>query len=398
VNRAALIRALFLGVVAAGLALLSRIVVLPWFESASGWVIPTDLWVPLRAARSVANLDVFHLYEPLAGRTGYPYTPGLPIVLAPVAAVGDHFHLLGDVLYPQRRPGMFLLLGPAEAFVGIVPVVFVAGRAVAKTRAAQAQVLVFVVAVFAAVIWFHPEDTVAIAFVLAAALATQGDDDWRRVGALCAVAVLFKQWAMWPALPLIMAAPRPKRSLTAFYAFGIPALVMLPFLLVSRATWMSLTETRASLAFGQPQLWMTTLFGHREFADADWLRYLWGASAVAVAWRARTRRDVDSLIAAVGVIMLARLLVEPTLFGYYLVPAVIPAVLWCIRNNRPVVLRTITTAFLCAFCLPHTYPQPVFFAMLVFGMGYVCGPMLRSLVSVTSTDRPPEPAPVPAVR
>ena len=38
--------ALFLTLVGAGLVLLTRVVVVPWVESANGWVIPQDLWTP----------------------------------------------------------------------------------------------------------------------------------------------------------------------------------------------------------------------------------------------------------------------------------------------------------------------------------------------------------------
>jgi hypothetical protein len=80
--------------------------------------------------------------------------------------------------------------------------------------------------------------------------------------------------------------------------------------------------------------------------------------------------------------MLVRLLFEPPLFGYYLVPAGVCAIVWCERNARPIGLRTVTVSALCAFCMPHTFPQPVFFAMLAFGLGYACGPMIASLVPV----------------
>jgi len=82
---------LTLAFVGAALVLLTRVVILPWIESVNAWVIPADCWTPLPAARSVANGDIFHLYEPLVGRTGYPYTPGMPILLAPFVAIGDHF-------------------------------------------------------------------------------------------------------------------------------------------------------------------------------------------------------------------------------------------------------------------------------------------------------------------
>ena len=54
--------------------------------------------------------------------------------------------------------------------------------------------------------------------------------------------------------------------------------------------------------------------------------------------------------------VLARLLFEPVLFGYYLsLPAVV-ALIWCARNEHRFLLRTYTAALLSAFHLPHTYP------------------------------------------
>ena len=86
------------------------------------------------------------------------------------------------------------------------------------------------------------------------------------------------------------------------------------------------------------------------------------------------------MLAAVGTIMLARLVFEPVLFGYYLVPAAVVAVIWCARNGHKFTLRAVTASALCAYCMPHTYPQPVFFLILITGMLYVCGPMLGALL------------------
>src|SRR5690348_8046103 len=74
-SRTVVIGACGLAAVAVGLVLLRSMVVLPWFQDVHAWVIPLDAWTPVGAARYVGNGDVFHLYEPLAGRTGYPYTP-----------------------------------------------------------------------------------------------------------------------------------------------------------------------------------------------------------------------------------------------------------------------------------------------------------------------------------
>ena len=75
------------------------------------------------------------------------------------------------------------------------------------------------------------------------------------------------------------------------------------------------------------------------------------------------------------------------LFGYYLVPATVIAVIWCARNGRPIAMRALTASFLCAFCLPHTFPQPVFFTMLAFGLAYVCGPMVDDLATARKGPR-----------
>jgi hypothetical protein len=379
-GRASAIPALALTLAGIGLVLLLYVVIVPWIESVNAWVISQDAWTPLPAARSIASGDVFHMYEPLVGRTGYPYTPGLPILLAPFIAIGDHFHLLGDYFFTHRHPPMFLLLGPAEALVGMFPILYVSGRATGLrgARMWRLQGLVFLVAAWAPIGWFHPEDTIACALLIAACLHTERGD-WRVVGALLGAALLFKQWALWPAIPIALAAPRGRRSVTAFYWLALPALILVPFLAASSGTWSSLSGTRASLDFGQVQLWARAAFGHGRLADATLLRVLWGAAALLVASRVRRRPDVDTLLAAVGGVMLLRLLFEPVLFGYYLVPPAVLAVIWCARNGRPVALRALTASLLCAFCMPHTFPQPVFFAMLALGLAYVCGPMVEAI-------------------
>jgi len=261
--------ALVFSLVGVGLVLLTRIVVVPWIESANAWVVPPDCWTPLPAARSVANGDFFHMYEGLVGRTGYPYTPGLPILLAPFVAIGDHFRLLGDYFFSHRHPTMFLVVAPGDALVGLLPILFVAGRAVGGNRARiwRIQGLVLVVAAWAPVAWFHPEDTIALALLVAACLRVERED-WRVVGAFVAGALLFKQWALWPAIPIVLAVPRGKRMLASFYAFALPALVLVPFLLASPSTWSSLIGSRATLTFGQPQMWMSAAFGHQHLANA----------------------------------------------------------------------------------------------------------------------------------
>jgi hypothetical protein len=386
--------ALCFALLGAALVLLTRVLIVPWVESADGWVVPRDAFVPLNGARYVANGAPFELYDGNAGTMGYPYPPGLPLLLAWVPWIGDHFTLSGDVIFTRRRPTMFLLLGPAMGFVGTLPLLYVAGKAVrdaGRARVVQLQAWIFLAMGFAPIGFFHPEDTIACAGVMGACLRTKRGD-WRSVGALIGVALLFKQWALWAALPVLFAAPRGKRGIVAFYALALPALVMVPFLLSTPSTWDALTGAVATLGLGHRQLWLDLVFDDGVYGNANLLRFAWGATSVAVALWVRRRNapggvpTVDTLLAAVGTVMLLRLAFEPTIFGYYVVPPAVFAIVWAARNGRPIALRAITAVLLAAFCLPHTFPEPVFWALFIAGLAYVCGPMVQAL-------RPnPEPA------
>jgi hypothetical protein len=41
-------------------------------------------------------------------------------------------------------------------------------------------------------------------------------------------------------------------------------------------------------------------------------------------------------------------------------------------------LRALVASLLCAFCIPHVLPQVVFFAVLIGGLSYVCGPAVHA--------------------
>jgi hypothetical protein len=47
--------------------------------------------------------------------------------------------------------------------------------------------------------------------------------------------------------------------------------------------------------------------------------------------------------------------------------------------QRPIVLRSLTAFLLGAFCVPHTFPEPVFWLVLVAGLAYVCGPIVGAV-------------------
>lgn len=376
--------AVVLSVAGAGLVLLLFTIIVPWCYSAHAWVVGLDIWTPLAGAQYVANGAIFHLYEPAAGRgvIGYPYTPGLPIVFAPIAWLGQRYGLTDSSQVVIMRPTLFLLMAPATALLGCLPLLAsVRGvvEAVRRTDLWKIQLAVFLAAAWASIVFYHPEDTIVCAALLFGIGAFR-KEAWRPLGLAIAVALLFKQWAVFPALPLLVAVPRRARVVVWFYALAVPALVMVPFLLSSHGTWTSLTGSQASITIGQPQLWTRAVLGSHSLAGASQLRLVWGLLSVAIAWRVRTRPTVDALLAAMGAVMVARLFLEPTIFAYYLAPAGVFAVVWAARNGRAVMLRAMTVVALGAWCMPHLLTRPLWWTVLVTGLAYVCGPMVASIL------------------
>ncbi len=148
-------------------------------------------------------------------------------------------------------------------------------------------------------------------------------------------ALLFKQWALWPAIPIVLAAPPGRRSLTAFYWLGAPGPD--PRAVPRRELGHMVEPFRDTR---EPRLRPGAAVGESRVRAPDGSQTprrcasLWGAAALVVASRVRRRPDVDTLLAAVGAVMLLRLLFEPVLFGYYLVPPAVLAVIWC-AAQRP---------------------------------------------------------------
>src|SRR5438270_11364098 len=75
------------------------------------WWIPGDAWVPLPAAHFIAWGAFPTQYD--AGQ-GFVYLPGLPILLTPIAALGDHLMLSETIrgVDVVPKPSIWLLLGP----------------------------------------------------------------------------------------------------------------------------------------------------------------------------------------------------------------------------------------------------------------------------------------------
>ena len=206
---------------------------------------------------------------------------------------------------------------------------------------------------------------------------------------LAGAALLFKQWAAWPALVVLALAPRSKRAQAGLYAYAFPALILTPFLLASHNTWTSLTGRATTLQFGQRQLWTSLVFGHAVLAEDDPPPSRVGRRGRGDRAAARHRPYCDSTKAAMRTIMLVRLVAEPLLLGYNLVPPAALALEWSARTASASAFVRSPRLLLCAFCLPRATPPLLFFAILASGLAYVCGPAVRSWWAPVPSARSP---------
>ena len=148
------------------------------------------------------------------------------------------------------------------------------------------------------------------------------------------------------------AVPPGNASASRFYAYVVPVLVPCSrsSLAAPHATIDAMTGAQASIALGHRQLW-TSAFVPLRSRERD-------AVAAALARRRAGRgmgafatdRRCRCCSAAIGLVMLARLVCEPTIFAYYLGPALAFAILCAALHGEPIGLRTVCALTLQCWC------------------------------------------------
>jgi hypothetical protein len=294
----------------------------PAVHGKPGWWISGDVWVPLPATHYIVLGAFPAQYEPVRA---FVYLPGLPILLAPVAAVGDHLHLSETIsgVVVLRRPSMWLLLGPYATALSIVPIKAMrslwTSYGVVRSRT-SAQVALAGIALGPLVVtWGHFEEVAMLGFVLVAARLSLQDRHSHAAVALAA-AILCKQSALLLAPVLLFRVPRQMRARALVLAMG-PALALGGLCLAvdwahaSRALLAAQSFPhlgRAALWAGRPTSLVSTPFRAAALAIATLVGY-------------RVRHGGLYLtLAGLAVASAVRLATEPVIFAYYMaVPIVL---------------------------------------------------------------------------
>jgi hypothetical protein len=191
------------------------------------WDLGGDVWGIWRAAQYVSWGDLGGVYT---RGTGVVSLPGMAVLLAP-------FALLGDRLGLSQTAGSFVVSHPTAALV-LQPVeilfsstVIFAADAVARhlgVGRARRTALCGLVALLAwpvGVVWGHAEDTLALAIAMYALLACL-DRKWARCGWLFGVAVAIQPLVALLLPLLVGASPAGQRIRTVVRATLIPAFLL----------------------------------------------------------------------------------------------------------------------------------------------------------------------------
>jgi hypothetical protein len=321
---------------------------------------PSDLWSLTGSASAILHGHFDHIYRPGSALTS---PPALEFVLVPVVAIGTVLGLDPHVHGGALPLSMWFVLGPATLLLAS-SALFAVDAVARSWRLSERMRLGLALAgalgvgevVFG---WGHPEDCIALALVLWAALAVDRDVDSRslvRAGWLLGLAVAFQPLAILGAAAIL--ARTDIRSLPrTLLRLGLPSLLVLALPLlasphetlqvivrqpfqphyVNRTPFTRFATTlRPGVLSGGPTRLIATLLG----ALAGWL--------VCRRWR-----DLPTVLTMITIGFELRVLLESEINWYYLWPVCALCLLLSARSGwRRLVLATAGLATTIALC-PH---------------------------------------------
>ena len=330
--------------------------ILPAALQWGGWFIAGDAWPPITPAHFVSYGAFPYLYE---GSKAFVAGPLLPLVLAPVAGLGNVLGLSESIPFPIPHPTLWLVYGPYAIGVSCVAFLWAVRRLATQAgirngRARLQLAETALVLVPAVGIWAHFEEPLALAATMLA-VGEAHEGRLRRAAILVGVAIGFKQWAVL-ALPLLVAAAPPGRRVkTLAWGLAVPVVVFgLPLVLDWRWAAPAIFSARAFPRMGHAALWVASSVHHTVGTP---FRSLAVACSVAVAWRIRERATLRVLLAALASVLMLRLVFEPVLYAYYLAPPLGVLVVYeLVRTGRATRVILCGTVALLLFAL---HPHPV---------------------------------------
>jgi hypothetical protein len=322
---------------------------------AFAWYLPTipDNWESIVPAVAIEQGSL-HCAYPAQAKSSVP--PVYPLIAAGVMEVthigageasgylftGPHCAEPGSGPYHEpfsAKQPLFLLgfVGWPILLAGFVSVLRVSGRG--RTRWELLGVCVLAVTpsvVDPLVQYFHPEDMVAMGFILFG-LAAAIRQRWLLAGLCIGLACCSKQYALLALAPLVVAAPRRDRWRLLAAAVGVSAAVCLPFVaLVGKGAIDAIAGTYATPGGTPTLVGALHLHGIALVAASRAVPLVLAAS---IAGWARSRLGPalyrpEPLVALLAVCLALRLVFEVNLFGTYFMATIVALLLIDIVGGR----------------------------------------------------------------
>ena len=302
----------------AALGLLYCLCVYGWMQGHSGeWGYPTDYFIVTKPGSLLLHGDLKAVYSTTAGLYALPLS--LPLTgLSDLIAGWAH-------LAAAPRPEWIFVAVPF--FCGLAVPALYQVRAVVwdlglRRHLWAVQVLTAALVIPPLVEWGHPEDVLALAFILSAVRWLIAGDPLRACLHL-SVAVSFKQWAVM-LVPLGVVAAEPGRRLRALVAAAaLPVALACAFLAID--------FHHALHAFTDPSTDVVGYPGHPSVLG-EWLgarssqitRLATVVLAAGLAYKKRNMTaDAMGIVTASAAILMLRPLLETINYSYYWPPALV---------------------------------------------------------------------------
>jgi hypothetical protein len=326
------------------------------FGAQHWWKPVSDLWNSAGIALAIGHGHWSAVYAPPSQLES---PPGLEFVLAPLMLVG-HALGIGSSAAEGHTYTVWLLLLPPVAAIMASSVLFAIdaiarqwGYSNAKRLALAAAVGVAVAS--AAAFWGHPEDCIALALVLWAALAIDrtGTNACARVGWLLGVAVAFQPIALLAVAPI--AARFGIRNLCRVaWRIALPSLVLLlPALMTSPGHTLHALIDQPNNPWrlsATPFSHLSRALGHNMYSGGTMRLVATLIAVILGVALCRHRHDLPTALFAMTLVFTVRVLLESELLGLYFFPIVALTLLLTLRRS-PVLFGWCTAASLLCLSL-----------------------------------------------
>lgn len=347
------------------------------------WIVPGDIWGTFRDAHIIGWGGEGILYTSGVERlTGFIGPPGMPLLLAPVAMVAGALHLSESLPTTLAHPTAWLLLGPLEMACGaaaLLPLDAMGRRLKLSRRRRLATLWIEAALIWPVVaLWGHPEDLIALGLALYALLSSL-NGRWVLSAMLLGAALAFQPLVVL-LVPIAMAL-HPWRRWASFLAISVAPCALLLFAPLSYAwktTIRVLVDQPTFPSVDHPTPWMV-LSHVLQHATALHGVALPGSGAAGAVLRSTTTHvgpivsggpsRLIALGASIGVAAVvarrrpsepwtwwmaaltlgSRCVFESVMTPYYVVPALLLAVVLGARATRWRMALVVGFAALCTF-------------------------------------------------